>query len=55
MLATFSTETTISSTNTSAVQETREGSNEELLALVEKHAGHTLHRNHYLLLGVKEH
>ena len=34
-------------------QENREGSNEELLALVERHAGHTLHRNHYLLLGVK--
>jgi hypothetical protein len=22
---------------------------------VEKHAGHTIHKNHYLLLGVKEH
>jgi hypothetical protein len=32
----------------------REGSNEELLALVDKHADRTVHRNHYLLLGIKE-
>ena len=35
-------------------QEVREESNEELLGLVEKHADHTLHRNHYLLIGIKE-